>query len=168
MPVISNVNGIGKVMLGSSNEITRIYVGTNIVYDSLDYHVFEFTVPANGKLILQDDRRGAKAAVTDWGDGAKNNELTHTYTTAGTYTVKTTLSIATTYVVPGALYPYYDIPTASYLTKVTHISRQTNSLDYMFYGCRALNLTNISFDGLDLSKFNSAVATFASCCGGYF
>ena len=66
-------------------------------YDYRDVNIYKFKVNANDVITLQNDLRGdtfSGYVVTDWGDGITDMALTHTYTTAGTYTVKTKYSLS--------------------------------------------------------------------------
>ncbi len=172
MPIISNVNGIGKIMLGSSSEIVRVYLGTAIVYENSQPNKFVFNVSANQTIVLQNDTRGAKVTTVDWGDGTKNSSLSHTYTTAGYYTVTTTYSVvASTATVEKFFYdfghsgenrlvPAYDENTARSLVEVIQVCGDITKLDYMFYQCTQLAMNKINLDNIDPSKYNSAVEMF--------
>ena len=168
MSIASGSNGIGKIMLGSSTEVIRVYLGTTIVYENQKPNIFKFKVNANQTLTLQNETRGATAITTNWGDGTQDNKLTHTYAAAGVYTVTTTYSIATTTATVlyptkgyGEYYgPVYDENTALALRQVDQICNKITNLDYMFYGCQMLAWNRINTDNIDTSKFNSAVGMF--------
>lgn len=168
MTIASGSNGIGKIMLGSSTEVIRVYLGTTIVYENQKPNIFKFKVNANQTLTLQNDTRGATAITTDWGDGTKNTSLTHTYTTAGVYTVTTTYSIATTTATVkyptmgwGEYYgPVFDETTALALREVVQICNKITNLNYMFWRCQNLAWNRINTDNIDTSKFDSAVEMF--------
>lgn len=188
MPINLSTNGIGKIMLGSSTEIVRVYLGTTIVYESQKPHIFVFEVDAGDQIVLQNDTRGLYPAATNWGDGTIDNNLSHTYTTAGRYNVTTVYSLATSYgtgAIPNslidpeivdldsnsieamrtveALQPTYHRNTVRSLVAVTQISPNINNINYMFYDCVYLRISDINISGLDLSKFNEAVAVFYGC-----
>ncbi len=141
MPINVSTNGIGKIMLGSSTEIIRVYLGTTIVYESQKPNIFKFEVSANQTITLQNDTRGAKAVTTDWGDGTRNTSLTHTYTSAGTYSVSTAYSVvASTATVEQYFYdlqetrlaPKYDDATTKALVEVVQVCDKITNINYMF------------------------------------
>ena len=73
-----------------SSIIDSIYLGTTKVYDINDKNKYVITVPAGMFVALQSDLRGRPTAgKTNWGDGTIDTNTSHTYTTAGTYTITT-------------------------------------------------------------------------------
>lgn len=162
MSIAVNTTNISSLKLGTT-EIIRVYLGTSIVYESQKPSIFKFKVTAGQTLTLQNDTRGAFAMTTDWGDGTKNTSLTHTYSTAGTYTVSTAYSVVTSTVPNGFSLPTYDENTALSLIEVSQICDKITNVNYMFYDCRHLAMSKINVSTIDESKFSSARCTFEYC-----
>ncbi len=162
MPIAVNTTNMSSIKLGST-EIIRVYLGTSIVYESQKPNIFKFKVTAGQTLTLQNDTRGAYAMDTDWGDGTKNTSLTHTYSTAGTYTVSTVYSVATSTIPNGYSRPTYDENTALSLIEVSQICDKITNINYMFYNCRRLAMSKINVSTIDPSKFSAAKGTFEYC-----
>lgn len=136
-------------------KISKVYVGSNLVYKTTP-NIFVFTVQASTKIILQNDLRGDTASfvMTDWGDGTIDSNLEHTYTTAGTYQVRTRYSLVSTENAK-------DNTTLSCLTKVISISDGIKTCAHMFNGCT--NLTEVDCANWDMRKIIDLSYMFYNC-----
>ena len=143
-------------ILAGQTRISKVYVGNNLVYE-FDYNVFVFTIEDTPKTIkLQEDLRGDIAidVTTDWGDGTKDKTLEHTYTTNGTYEVKTRYCVVDSNGVK-------DADTINYFTGVKSISEKIKTCAHMFDGCS--NLINIDCANWNTSKIEDLSYMFYDC-----
>jgi surface protein len=125
------------------------------------YNIYKFNVTANGKIILQSNLRGdgfTGTVYTDWGDGTINTELSHTYTTAGTYTVVSKYNV--TAFVHTTTYKY-DANTVNCLIDVLNINKSMTDASHLFNGCN--NLTVINANDWDTSNITLMDYMFANC-----
>ena len=147
---------------------------------SLDFNIFEIEAnDTNGMLLTlyeNPDKIGeATTYTTDWGDGTVDNNTSHTYSTVGTYTIKTKLQ-------PNNINTKND---NKLIKKVLNIRNDISNLSYFCCGClnmeqfsidNIINATNMrsmfyrckSLTSLDVSNFNTSNVTdmswmFHSC-----
>jgi len=121
----------------------------------------EWTTLFNGEIITLPYNGGTYSGTIDWGDGNTDandgNATTHTYATAGTYTV----------IIDGDCigWNFYDTPAGKdYITSVVHwgqLKLGTNSGGY-FYACINLNLSSVD-DVLDLTGITVMTEMFRGC-----
>ena len=124
------------------------------------YNVFEFTVNGSYRTITLDtNRRGDTTdwdGYTDWGDGTKDTNSSHSYSSNGTYIVKTKHGLSGT---AGSINSY----TRQYLTNVLNINKNMTNMSYMFYNCKAL--TTLDLSNFDTSNVTNMSYMFNSCSG---
>ena len=125
------------------------------------YNVYEFTVNGSSsyyrKITLNTDRRGDTTAwdgYTDWGDGTKDTNSSHTYSSNKTYIVKTKYSLAST---TGNI----NSQTYNYLTNVLNINSNITNMAYLFYDCS--KLTELDISNLDTSNVTTMSYMFSGC-----
>jgi surface protein len=130
-------------------------------YNYKDKNIYKFTVSRIDTIVLQNDLRGdtfTGTVYTDWGDGTINTELSHTYTTAGTYTVVSKYNV--TAFVHTTTYKY-DANTVNCLIDVLNINKSMTDASHLFNGCN--NLTVINANDWDTSNITLMDYMFANC-----
>ena len=143
-------------------KIAKAYVGDRLVFSGVEkidpattYNQFRFdTNKVTGKTVtLQDFRAGDTTewdGVTDWGDGKTSTELTHTYLTDGSYTVKTKYTLC------NADTGSYDSDTVKMLTGCPQINRNITTLRKFFYECTNLLGVNTDIDTRNITDMSYA------------
>lgn len=117
--------------------------------------------------------------VIDWGDGTRNSELTHAYSTAGQYVIATNLYHDT-----GAMKPYltkahlnysngtingllFQCPNVKEFTITDNFINEINSsktfynMDRAFNGCYALEYLPSNFTQIDITNVSGISSTFS-------
>lgn len=151
-------NGIREnITIDDSWETIINYITWFNYYNYKDVNVYVFNVNANDTIVLQNDLRGdtfSGTVYTDWGDGTIDTNLSHTYTSAGTFTVKSKYSIVTTQ--SGS-----DANTRSRLIDIIDINKNITNAVSMFYKCSSLQIV----DGTiwDTSNITNMKNMFSKC-----
>ncbi len=93
--------------------------------------IFEVEIPSDGYTISFSG--GGESIMTNWGDSIKDSSISHTYSSSGTYIIKTKTEILGTGV--GGLY-FRDV-----LTKIIKLRRNPN---FLFRECKKLTSINLN------------------------
>lgn len=125
------------------------------------YNIYKFNVTANSTITLQSNLRGDSftgTVYTDWGDGTIDTGLSHTYTTAGTYTVVSKYNV--TACIHGTTYKS-DANTLNCLIDVLNINKCMTDASHLFNGCNNLSVINANdWDTRNITLMNYM---FANC-----
>lgn len=120
-------------------DIEKVYYGSDLVFDRNAYdlnqnvYVFDLSKVANNyTLKLQNVNSGTQ---TDWGDGTIDTNLTHTYASQGTYTVKTRQLINN--------FNIGNYNAQNSLIKCINIDNTVTNCSYMFNGCASLTISPV-------------------------
>ena len=169
-------SSINSIYVGDT-AVKSVYLGDNLVYSkqtepsteidkSYNYFVFDTTKVSGvessaakniGFLGYRAGDETTWNALTDWGDGTINTELTHQYAKGGIYTVKTKWAIngnSSGSSSDNTLYTGYK------LIRCENINKNITNIDCFFSGCENLTYINTNFDS---SKLTSMKQTFSSC-----
>lgn len=115
------------------------------------FNILRFEVPANTTIMLQSDLRGDNTTgtlLTSWGDGTVDTELSHTYSSAGTYDVVTKYSVIDR---NGT----NDPTTISCLVNILNINNLITDASYMFAGCTGLTVIDANeWDTSNITNMN--------------
>lgn len=152
---VSQLEGI-SISSSWSDIISKVYDLAS--YEYKDVNVYKFKVEADDLITLYNDMRGdtfAGEVYTDWGDGNINTELTHTYTTAGTYIVKSKYSINRSTDGTGT------IVTKRCLVDVLDINKNMTTLKYFCCACEAITVINA--DHWITDNITSMFGMFSHC-----
>ena len=125
--------------------------------DDLDFNIFKIKAnDANGMLLTlyeNPDKIGeATTYTTDWGDGTVDNNTSHTYSTVGTYTIKTKLQ-------PGSS------DNNNNITECLSIRKDITSMKNFFKNAKALvkccsipdTILNVEYAFSNCTSFNQEV-----------
>ena len=99
MPIHQAANQVSSLFLGNK-QVVAAYKGTELVFSSgltQNIYVFDTSLISDSHktITLSKSLRGDTSSnpITDWGDGTKDNLLTHTYVEDGVYTVRSKYGI---------------------------------------------------------------------------
>lgn len=126
-----------------------------------NYYVIKANSTNKRLVTLQDYRAGDETewdGITDWGDGKKDDRLSHRYDDYGTFTIKTKYMINMVDVnseVKG------DINMREAIISCQNINRNITTAENLFYECT--NLTNINLESLRGLKLTSTKNMFYYC-----
>ena len=155
---ITHVDGENKQAAYSSamDDIPVIWGGYGFTDENTA--IYQFEIPEDNYTLVLGRANSSNVAI-NWGDYSSTvNEYSHTYSTAGTYTVKTQSLLGTI-----ASEPHTSIQNS--LTKVlqfpTKFYDNDYDLSYMYLGCT--KVTDINMSNIDLSKCIYARQAFNNC-----
>ena len=121
MPIYQAANRASSLFLGDK-QIVAAYKGTELIFSisaglTQNIYVFDTSLISSGSrtITLNRSLRGDTTSnpITDWGDGTKDNLLTHTYAVDGVYVVKSKYGINSTKLIETTVsntyvYKYFD------------------------------------------------------------
>jgi surface protein len=166
----TNANTYTLVNADAGQSITCVVTATNAggstpatsnAVQIQNFFTTEWTTTASSESIeLPYSGGGTYSGVIDWGDGSTDsnsyNNRTHTYATAGTYTV----------VIDGTVngWNFANIFGSTYITSVVHWGQLQlgDDLGYYFGDCPNLDLSTVS-DVLDLTGLTTLFYMFGGC-----
>ena len=135
---------------------TSIVEDSTTLDDTYNYFVFDTTLSTSSNTVtLKDNRAGDNTewdGITDWGDGTSDTEVTHTYATNGTYTVKTKYMLNS-----GST---LDSQTKTMLIECLGVNKNITDLSNAFRGSSIVKFSKNKLDFVNITNLSS---TFNSC-----